>query len=81
MESTRFSNFSKHPLQSYPFIIKIKSYEQILPNDLVVDTLKFHMIPGYKLMLNVYTPRYPVESIVIDVSKQTPLLYMNSEYS
>ena len=45
---------------------KVRPYEEILSKELREEILKFHMVLGYKPTLNAYTPRYRVDSVLVN---------------
>jgi hypothetical protein len=50
---------------SEDYFKKIKPYEQILPNELREDILKFHVVPEYEPTLDTYIPRRKIDSVLI----------------
>jgi hypothetical protein len=54
-----------YEISSADYLNKVKPYEEILPKELREGILKFHLVPGCKLTLNLL-PRRSIDSILIN---------------
>ncbi|RGB38003.1 hypothetical protein C1646_756248 [Rhizophagus diaphanus] len=54
-----------YDISTEDYFSKIKPFEQILPEELRKDILKFHTVPEYEPIFDTYTPRCKIDSVLI----------------